>query len=158
MKIFTPNTLIKSEEVNTNFAEIASALYPVGSIYISVVSTNPETLFGFGTWVAFATGRTLVGIDTGQTEFNTIEKTGGHKATQQHTHTQNSHLHNAGDGRSLAIATSSTNRLTGSGTYQEISWGNINTGSTTATNQNYGTGDSQNLQPYITTYMWKRTA
>ena len=77
------------EELNTNannytgvvnrLNNIAKEVYPVGSIYISVTNTNPGTIFG-GTWVAFGTGRTLVGIDTSQTEFNTVEKTGGEKA------------------------------------------------------------------------------
>lgn len=56
-------------------------VYPIGSIYISVVNTNPGTLFG-GTWVAFGTGRTVFGVDSAQTEFNTVEKTGGSKETQ----------------------------------------------------------------------------
>lgn len=75
-------------------------VYPVGSIYISVVSTNPATLLGVGTWTAFATGRTLVGIDAGQTEFDTVEETGGaktHTLTESempsHTHIQNAHTH-----------------------------------------------------------------
>ena len=55
-------------------------LYPVGSIYINAsVSTNPSTLFGFGTWVEFGKGRVLVGVDTGQTEFDTLGETGGAK-------------------------------------------------------------------------------
>ena len=57
--------------------------WPVGSVFIAVVSTNPATLLGYGTWAAFATGRTLVGIDAGQTEFDTVEETGGAKT---HTH------------------------------------------------------------------------
>lgn len=77
-----------------------SAVWPVGSIFISAVSTNPATLLGFGTWVAFATGRTIVGIDAGQTEFDTVEETGGSKThtlstaeMPSHTHTQDSHNH-----------------------------------------------------------------
>ena len=85
----------------------ASASWPVGSVFIAVVSTNPATLLGFGTWSAFAAGRVLVGQDAGQTEFDTVEETGGaktvtltstempsHTHTQDaHTHTQNSHNH-----------------------------------------------------------------
>ena len=54
-------------------------VYPVGSVYIAVVSTNPATLLGIGTWSAFGTGRTLVGIDTGDTDFDTVEETVGSK-------------------------------------------------------------------------------
>lgn len=54
-------------------------VYPVGSIYLSVVSTNPGTLFGIGTWAAFGAGRVLVGLDSGDTDFDTVEETGGSK-------------------------------------------------------------------------------
>mgnify|MGYP003335709507 CR=1 FL=1 len=39
------------------------AAYPVGSIYMSTVSTNPATLFGFGTWVAYGQGRMPISQD-----------------------------------------------------------------------------------------------
>ena len=98
------------EELNTNANNYTSVvnrlnnfgkeMYPVGSIYISVTNTNPGTIFG-GTWVAFGTGRTLVGIDTSQTEFNTVQKTGGEK-----THT----LTGAESGqKNLGTITSSAN-------------------------------------------------
>lgn len=58
-----------------------SAAYPIGAVYMSVVSTNPATLFGFGTWAAIA-GRFLVGHDAGQVEFDTVEETGGAKTAQ----------------------------------------------------------------------------
>jgi hypothetical protein len=61
--------------------------WPVGSVFISVVSTNPNTLLGGGTWAAFGAGRVLVGIDAGQTEFDTVEENGGAK-----THTLTSRM------------------------------------------------------------------
>jgi len=60
--------------------------FPVNSVFISVVDTNPSNLLGYGTWVTFGTGRVIVGVDTGQTEFNTVEKTGGSK-TANYDHT-----------------------------------------------------------------------
>lgn len=53
--------------------------FPIGSIYISVSSTNPATTLGYGTWTAFATGRVLVGLDLSDPDFDTVEKTGGSK-------------------------------------------------------------------------------
>lgn len=57
----------------------SSQAFPVGSVFIAVVSTNPATLLGYGTWSAFGAGRVMVGFDSGQTEFDTVEETGGAK-------------------------------------------------------------------------------
>ena len=55
-------------------------IYPVGSIYMNAsVTTNPATLLGFGTWVAFGAGRVPVGQNTSDSSFNTLEETGGAK-------------------------------------------------------------------------------
>lgn len=82
-----------------------SQVYPVGSIYLSVVSTNPGTLLGVGTWSAIAAGRMLVGFKSDDTDFDTVEETGGSKTSSAilahthgitdpgHNHTQDSHNH-----------------------------------------------------------------
>ena len=54
-------------------------IYPIGSIYMSVSSTNPELLIG-GEWVSWGAGRVPVGVNTSDTEFNSAEKIGGEKA------------------------------------------------------------------------------
>lgn len=147
--------------------DIVDLIYPVGSIYMSVNSANPSTLFG-GTWVAWGTGRVPVGIDTSQTEFNTVEKTGGAKThtltvaqMPSHTHVQNSHRH-SGTG---VVGVNTDTLKVGSGSNTPVvvgaspKTGNYNTDYTTATNQSTGGGRAHNnLQPYITCYMWKRTA
>ena len=53
--------------------------YPVGSVYLSVLATNPATLLGFGTWTQIAQGRALVGQDSGDTQFDVAEETSGAK-------------------------------------------------------------------------------
>lgn len=53
--------------------------WPVGSVYIAVDNTDPATRFGGGTWAAFGAGRVLVGLDSGDTDFDTGEETGGAK-------------------------------------------------------------------------------
>lgn len=122
-------------------------VWSVGSIYISVNNTNPSTYFG-GTWVSFGAGRCLVGVDTSQTEFNEVEKTGGektHKLTEgempEHNHSLNGY-------------TDMVN--TGNQYYKTVKGGN-SYGTGTTLNKG-GNQAHNNLQPYITVYMWKRTA
>ena len=97
--------------VTTAVAAVSKAVinghtYPVGSIYTSVVATNPATLLGVGTWAAFGAGKVMIGIDSGDTDFDTVEETGGAKTDSHtlttseipsHTHTIqqiNTHLYN----------------------------------------------------------------
>ena len=72
---------------------ILNMVYPVGAIYISINNTNPSTFIG-GTWVAFGTGRTLVGVDTTQSEFSTVEKQGGSKTVTLTKEQLPTHNHN----------------------------------------------------------------
>lgn len=39
--------------------------FPVGSIFMAVVATNPASLLGYGTWAALAPGRVLIGDNGG---------------------------------------------------------------------------------------------
>jgi len=127
-------------------ATINALVYPVGSIYTSVVSTNPNTTLGMGTWTAFGSGRTLVGISSSDTEFNVVEETGGAKTHTLSTSEMPAHTHasgwtlGGGDGSAAVYATTN-----GGG-------GAPASGST-------GSGAAHNnLQPYIVVYFWKRTA
>lgn len=131
-------------------------LWPVGSIYISVVNTNPSTYFG-GTWVSFGSGRVLVGVDTSQAEFNQVLKTGGSKYLQKHLHTG---IYYVGIESGSAITLNS-----GTKGYRIPYEGKYSTSEGAGTGDNReivtayeGGGNSQNLQPYITVYMWRRTA
>ena len=119
-----------TETVNFLKTDLVNTLYPVGSVMISTTSANPSTYLG-GTWVAWGSGKVPVGVDTGQTEFNTVEKTGGDKNMQQHNHTF-----------SGTSATSSSTTPTFSGTQ-------VTSGSTTPTFS--GTrAVSENTQPAFT--------
>ena len=129
--------------------------FPVGAVFLAVVSTNPATLLGYGTWSAFGAGRMLVGLNSGDTDFDTVEETGGakthtltaaempvhthvqdaHNHTQDaHTHTQNAHSHVLTELRDATTGGSTTNIALTADTSSTT--GTKTTGSTTAGNQN----------------------
>jgi hypothetical protein len=125
--------------------------FPVGSIFISAVSTNPATLLGYGTWAAFGAGRVLVGRSASDPDFDTAEETGGAKThtltvaeMPAHVHREQRHATTTGSltGPTTAPDTSSSN---------PADWG-VDTASTG------GGGAHNNMPPYIVVYMWKRTA
>ena len=239
----TENLLkVEGNGSGTDLQQILNLVYPVGSIYMAVNSVNPSTLFG-GTWVAWGSGKVPVGIDTSDTDFNTVEKEGGSKELQKHNHkftpegtidettatgtidettatgtignqsTSHTHTVNGGscttggtaskftvrnykvDGtetstyKYLTTSGSDSANVTVTGTShthsvpahthtvgnQSASHNHTFTGNahkhtftgnahkhnftgTEGTTENTGTGESGNLQPYITCYMWKRTA
>ena len=151
----------------TAFVQAAIALlYPVGSIYTNAtVSTNPATLLGFGTWTAFAAGRVMVGFNSGNALFDTAEETGGNAdaITVTHTHTATStdsgHTHNlvATSGATLSGGGSQTVPQTPNNNTTFTT--NSSTANITTTVASAGSsGTNANYQPYITVYMWKRTA
>lgn len=145
------NEIIGATNSTVLFENIASFIYPVNSIYMSVSDVNPSTVFG-GTWVAWGSGKVPVGVDVAQTEFDAVEKEGGEKT---HTLTINevpSHSHTVFGGYG-ASGSSYYGYYGGDGlkaTASEVAIG--------ATNAVGGNGAHNNLQPYITCYMWKRTA
>ena len=128
-------------------------MHPVGCIYMSTSSVSPQTTFG-GTWIRWGNGRVPLGVDTSDSSFNTVEKTGGEK---QHALTINeipSHKHNVYGSYTATgnISTSANNN----GWIPDLGGKNYNHGDLLT---NIGGGQSHNnLQPYITCYMWKRTA
>lgn len=124
-------------------------IYPVGSIYMSVNATNPSELFG-GTWVAWGSGRVPVGVDTSDSDFSTIEKTGGEKTHELSINEMPSHTHANYAKRTNVTINSSGNTI--------ISCHRSNTGASTGDNigKTGSNAPHNNLQPYITCYMWKR--
>ena len=172
----------------TAFVQAAmAAVYPVGSIYSNAaVATNPATLLGFGTWAAYAAGRVVVGLDSGNTAFDTLGETGGsaNQANLAHTHSfsgttgaEGAHTHftHNGDASSTTMTDSnyparsydpgsrSATVNTATSTVATIgltTQAPTHTHSVSGTTGSQGTGDgtNANLQPYITVYMWKRTA
>lgn len=192
--------------------------YPIGKIILSTETVNPVDYLGFGTWVAWGSGRVPVGVNTGDGNFNIVEKIGGASTINlNHSHTVNNHIHDMSHSHAVNSHTHSTqdhiltidempghrhyqteywNRggngtayTQGSEMAQPVAYGTMtsptrytgggqahnhgNTG-TSAPGTNAGTRTTTDgsapettstllteqsiLQPYITCYMWKRTA
>jgi hypothetical protein len=150
----------------TAFVQAAIALlYPVGSIYTNAtVSTNPATLLGFGTWTAFGAGRVMVGFDSGNALFDTAEETGGSAdaITVSHTHTATSTDSGHTHGISPPAWSTGSDLAQMSGSYSfgtQLTATQSSTANITTTVASAGSsGTNANYQPYITVYMWKRTA
>ena len=158
----------------------AGEAFPVGSVFLSVVSTNPGTLLGYGTWSAIAAGKMLVGIDSGDTDFDTVEETGGAKtktiaqanlpdistgAGTSHNHTQDSHDHVITQLRDATTGGATTNIALTADTSSTL--GTKVTGGRVAVNQAEaahthslgGSGTALNVvNPYFVVYIFKRTA
>ncbi len=138
--------------------------YPVGSIYLSVNNTDPSKWFG-GTWNLIAQGRTLVGVDTNDTDFNTVKKIGGEKKhvltiteTPKHNHPTTSPDFNftimksiSGSSGKLTVGSNGRYGFASNNGYNDLALANV-TGITG------GSQAHNNLQPYFTCYIWCRIA
>ena len=162
----------------TDCTDTLKKVYPVGSIYMSTVSTNPATLFGFGTWEAMPAGRVLLaqGKSSWGTTYN-AGSTGGeatHKLTvgelPTHSHTGNINTKNlSGTFISKSVERDSSGIVSNISTNKvgNSSGGSGNTGTEYTINASHthtivinNIGSSQahnNIQPYIAVYIWKRT-
>jgi hypothetical protein len=134
-------------------------IYPVGSIYATTEAAfDPNTSF-YGTWSTYAAGKVLVGQDTGDTDFDTIGETDGHKThtltvSEMPSHVHDSNLRVEGENRvmvdnSLSIQVTSGDRLD-----------HLDENATYSTTTDYTGGGAahNNLQPYIVVKYWRRTA
>ena len=156
-------------------SSVGKALYPVGAIYMSTANVNPSTFITGTTWVAWGSGRVPVGVDTSDTSFNTVEKTGGEKT---HTLTENempAHKHTGTEQEAQKFdiqqgSTFETRRYTASFTAETMQTTSAGVANPNGSFSGYGevvvehgitVGGGQPhsiLQPYITCYMFKRTA
>ncbi len=129
-------------------------VYPVGAIYMSVNPTNPSELFPRTAWAEWGKGRVPVGVDTSQTEFNKAEKTGGSKSVTLTVDHMPSHTHKVPKPEWYGVVTDAD---TGFGLLRTKN--PIKDGSDGFVSTATGSGKAHsNLQPYITCYMWVRTA
>jgi hypothetical protein len=147
---FTNKTLSTGSVVDANVTvtEVLKKVYPVGAIYSSTVSTNPNTLFGFGTWVAYGEGRVLVGKASSGT-FETAGGTGGAEtvtltAAQSGLPAHNHSLVLYADGSGTTKPSVSSSSAVDNATTEDNSAANASQAHT-------------NLQPYVIVYFFHRT-
>lgn len=129
---------------------LLNMVYPVGSVYMSVNNVSPQVFLG-GTWAVWGAGRVPVSVASGDSDFETAEKTGGEKTHTLTDHEMPRHSH------ALEEQTGST-----SGSNYVFRSNSIVGAQSTeyaGFTETVGSGEAHNnLQPYITCYMWKRTA
>lgn len=158
---------------------ILETTHPVGSLEINTSGINPSEYLG-GRWESFGSGRTLVGVDSDDSDFDVAEETGGEKTHTLTTNEIPAHTHgskslvgtwaNWGEGSGMVSSTANGYKVTGIvsavGDNNQYGWGTA-TGRDSdntslkidATHEHNSVGGSQahnNLQPYITVYFWKR--
>lgn len=157
-------------------------VYPIGSVYISVIETNPAVLFGFGTWALIEAGRFL--LSQGRANWGTTYTNGSTGGEVTHTLSipelpPHSHKGTAGTGGSTHRHPITTYQRHGqSGAWiNDACWsnGDVTTNGHTVTGytdagkggehthdvtvDNTGSGQAHNnMPPYLVCYMWKRTA
>lgn len=189
----TKNTILpvvdNSNTYKATMATILDYFYPVGTIYESTSLTTVadiENKFG-GTWEVFGAGRVLIGVDSSDTDFNTVNTTGGEKVhtltineTPKHTHTRGT-MEIEGSIRTALMGITDMEVYNADKALQpletkSIKWGSNDavTGATdektanlklqaskgwTGATSEVGSDESHNnLQPYITVYRYRRTA
>jgi hypothetical protein len=143
---------------------ILSSVYPVGSIFISTSSTSPATSLGFGSWSRFGEGRMLVSQNSSDSDFDTSEETGGAKThtlsesnLAAHEHFTLADLRVTSDNNtSSTFVARSSNGGFGNHDYTLCS---TSTSATVGRTSSTGSGSAvTHMNPYIVTYMWKRTS
>ena len=175
-KITISDYYYKKTEIDTmindsNFTTL-QAVYPVGSIYMSVNSVNPSTLFGFGVWekiedkFLLASGTTFEDGSTGGSADSVVVS---------HNHTQNSHTHNARQARRFVVVGDGVNwnysghiklRTDGSTPAYYYPHSDKDTGgiiehtetaeASPTINSTGENGTGKNMPPYLAVNMWKR--
>lgn len=162
VKTLTVGEKKEEETPSLNKEEVCNMIYPVGSVYVSVNSASPSTLFG-GTWEQLK-DRFLLGAGNSYGN-GTTGGEASHTLTinemPSHTHTQNPHGHSARakgfNGTSNANGYYMLRRNRNDDGYDDVS---ANAAiPATATNQNTGGSASHNnMPPYLVVYMWKRVS
>lgn len=128
-----------------NKKNIIDCIRPVNSLFLTMDKTNPSEYYKGTTWELVGKGKVLVGVDESDPDFNEPGKTGGSKDIQEHTHQLYTTTRD-----SAVTWVEGVQRFA----YDVAPQGHANT--YVGTVGKTGTGDSGNLQPYLTCYIWQR--
>lgn len=151
---------IQYRDWNKLVNSIKSAMYPVGSVYITYNNVNPGTFLG-GTWERFGQGRTLVGEGTGSDgstsmSFTPNSSDGKYKNTHYHVTSFGWDGDYFYAGRPDGAANNAYDRTS----VIPNGYG-IQTSSFISSQVRLNWTDNRtidNVQPYIVVFFWKRTA
>ena len=148
-------------------SDVQGLQLPIGTVMEMNVATNPTTLLGYGTWVAFAQGRVTVGFgattdDRGETiDFSSIGES-SEAGEFRHVLTESElaeHDHRV-YGSTASFA--NTDPVQGNSLAGELNGSPLYTNSGTVGNkiiEDSGSGSPHNnMQPYVVVYKWVRTA
>lgn len=147
------------QTAGTNF--VLDNVYPIGSIYMNVNSTNPGTLFG-GTWEQIQ-GKFLLGMSSSYP----AGSQGGEASHTLTTEEMPSHGHNpANEAGYYGFITNSKKAFSigdmgsqsGSGRYYPYASADFDISRNTLTGTTGGGKSHNNMPPYLSIYIWKRTA
>lgn len=144
-------TAERMKHIEDGIADLYNAIFPIGQIVIKGDNEDYSNWLGF-TWERTAVGKVLVGIDSTDTDFNTIGKTGGEKTHTLTVDEMPKHTHNLKTG-AKTNAWKEPNYTIGY-QYQEAS-------AIVSSEGIENTGENQphnNLQPYQVVAYWKRIA
>lgn len=147
------------QTAGTNF--VLDNVYPIGSIYMNVNSTNPGTLFG-GTWEQIQ-GKFLLGMSSSYP----AGSQGGEASHTLTTAEMPIHGHNPANeagysgfitNSKKAFSIGDMGSQSGSGRYYPYASAAFDISRNTMTGTTGGGNPHNNMPPYLSIYIWKRTA
>lgn len=143
--------------------KVLDRIQPVGSLYFSTNSTSPASLFG-GTWERYAQGRVMVSASDTDTDF-TVGKTGGSKTHELRVRLGNIYglagISSTTNFSGISVDGGKTyNGFTNFDGYQTVDTARGMDGSFGSMRIEFDTaiGNLPTLDPYVSVYIWRRTA
>lgn len=160
-------------DVEDSVSQIAQAvlqqIYPVGSLYFSTFTTNPASILGFGTWLAYAQGRAIVGVgNNGESSWAAGDLRGLDNGVVQHQHSvgtggriltgQNEPDAALGVNGDLYVQVPADAEVIDGSQTTLSSLGQLLGSSGATTTGQFGNSAYTNVQPSVAVHIWRRSA